>query len=100
MGKTPPATAPTTSPTTASSGKQGPGKATDPTATTVASLYVAVGNELKAFSDANGQAPAADLWSRYRRIPLNDVLVTPARRQATTELLLQIRRDLSARRSQ
>jgi hypothetical protein len=72
---------------------------TDPTATAVADLYVAVGGELKAFSDANGQAAATDLWSRYRRIPLNDVLVTPARRQATTELLLQIRRDVAARQT-
>jgi len=58
-----------------------------------------VGGELKTFSEASGQAAAADLWSRYRRIPLNDVLVTPARRQATTELLLQIRRDLVARQT-
>jgi hypothetical protein len=63
----------------------------------VADLYVATGAELKRYSDARGLDAAADLWSRYRRILLNDVLATPARREAVTELLQQIRRDLATR---
>jgi hypothetical protein len=70
---------------------------TPPTATAVAQLYVAVGGELKTYSDHHGHDVVADLWSRYRRIILNDVMATPARRQSVSELLQQIRRDLAAR---
>jgi serine/threonine-protein kinase len=68
-----------------------------PSARAVAELYVVVGGELKAYSDSHGHDVVADLWSRYRRIILNDVMATPARRQSVTELLQQIRRDLAAR---
>jgi len=71
--------------------------ATPPSPRAVAELYVAVGGALKSYSELHGHDVVADLWSRYRRIILNDVMATPARRQSVSELLQQIRRDLGTR---
>jgi tRNA A-37 threonylcarbamoyl transferase component Bud32 len=61
----------------------------DPSAQQVAALYTAVGRSLRRLE--NGDPPVQDLWIRYRRIRLNEVIATPEGRRATKTTLDALR---------
>jgi len=67
-----------------------------PTAAEVATLYSALGRELKALEDAHGMDSTIELWPRYRWIRINDWLATPERRTEVAQLLERLRADARA----
>ena len=58
-----------------------------PTSEAVAAQYSTVGRQLTALRQRRGMAEAADLWSRYLSIQINEALVDPAKRTGCSELL-------------
>lgn len=73
-----------------------PTKPVAPRATTAQALsvqYTAVGQQLKALGDK-----ATDLWPKYRRIVLNDVIGDQAKRDAAAAQLAEIQRLAATRR--
>jgi hypothetical protein len=60
-----------------------------------ATLYRAVGGELKAFEQAKGSDAASDLWSRYRMIRFSDAISSQPKRDSAAETLAKIRADLA-----
>jgi hypothetical protein len=64
-------------------------------AASVASLYGTVGRELKKLAEAKGNAVADELWSRYRRIRINEALRSEDSRTEASATLDGIRRDIS-----
>ena len=60
----------------------------DPSGESVASLYTVVGRRLRKLD--NGDPVVQALWIRYRRIRLNEVLVTPESRRATVGTLNEL----------
>ena len=69
-----------------------------PSAAEVATLYGALGRELKVLEDAHGMESTIDLWPRYRWIRINEWLGTPERRAKVARILEQLRSDARAGR--
>ena len=82
-------------PAAGSAAPQGPVIA-DTSADAVARLYGVVGRELKALDTAKGSGATANLWPRYLRIRINDVLTTPDKRIEAQRALAQLRREIAA----
>jgi hypothetical protein len=60
------------------------------TAAELASLYVAVGRQLKALGDERGPDAATDLWTLYTRIRIDDAFTDPVKRAEVDALLRQL----------
>ena len=63
-----------------------------PNATNVARKYQEIGSKLRSMSAAD------DLWSRYRLIRISDAMRDPAKLQQTSDALLQLEREIAARK--
>ncbi len=68
----------------------------DTSANAVATLYGAVGRELKALDTRKGSGATSALWPRYLRIRINDMLTTPERRAEAQRTLAQLRAEIAA----
>jgi hypothetical protein len=68
--------------------------ADDPSAQEIAALYTVVGRALRKLE--NGDPVVQDLWIRYRRIRLNEVIATPEGRRATKATLDELHAKLEA----
>ncbi len=62
----------------------------------VARLYGVVGRELKQLDTAKGSGATSNLWPRYLRIRINDVLTTPENRAEAQRQLAQLRAEIAA----
>nr|HEX4316949.1 serine/threonine-protein kinase [Kofleriaceae bacterium] len=71
----------------------------DTSAAAVAQLYGTVGRELKALAEQHGTSASADLWPRYRRIRINEVLSSPSERATAADELTELLTEIAARRS-
>ncbi|CAN5895213.1 hypothetical protein BH11MYX3_BH11MYX3_31010 [soil metagenome] len=69
---------------------------TDTSASAVAQLYGVVGRELKQLDTAKGSGATSNLWPRYLRIRINDVLTTPEKRTEAQRALAQLRAEIAA----
>jgi hypothetical protein len=68
--------------------------ADDPSAQEIAALYTVVGRALRKLE--NGDPVVQDLWIRYRRIRLNEVIATPEGRRATKATLDELHAKLDS----
>ncbi|HEU4614049.1 MAG TPA: hypothetical protein VFS15_18270, partial [Kofleriaceae bacterium] len=75
-----------------------PAAAQSPSAAEVATLYGALGRELKQLEEAKGMDSTLNLWPRYRWIRINEWLGTPERRTEVTRFLEKLRADVQASR--
>jgi hypothetical protein len=73
-----------------------PPKAID--ASTLASQYKNVGEQLKALDDAKGRDENTDLWARYRFIRLGDAMGTQAKRDEAAAILSKLTADIATRK--
>jgi hypothetical protein len=75
-----------------------PAAAQPPSAADVATLYGALGRELKQLEETKGVDSTMNLWPRYRWIRINDWLGTQERRTEVTQFLEKLRADVQASR--
>ena len=69
-----------------------------PSASELATLYAAVGRELKALDRSKGEDATIDLWPRYRWIRINEALgAAPAKRTEVASMLAELHHDIAAR---
>ena len=68
----------------------------DTSAAAVAQLYGQVGRELKQLDTAKGSGATADLWPKYLRIRINDVITSPEKRSEAQRILSQLRKEIAA----
>jgi hypothetical protein len=71
----------------------------DTSAAAVAELYGRVGRELKQLAERRGTATTADLWPRYRRIRINEVLASVSARASTADELESLLSEIATRRA-
>jgi eukaryotic-like serine/threonine-protein kinase len=69
----------------------------DPTASTIAELYGAVGRALKRLDDVRGQEATYDLWPRFRLIRILEALRSPEARAPTYHALRYLEREIVLR---
>ncbi len=69
---------------------------TAPSAEDVLSLYQALGRELKSIADRRDMS-ADDLWVRYRRVRIQDVMTSVQKRSEALTILTAIDRELGSR---
>jgi tRNA A-37 threonylcarbamoyl transferase component Bud32 len=87
---------PGTKPGTGSNAVIAPVVVVDTSASAVAQLYGLVGRELKQLDTAKGSGATADLWPKYLRIRINDVITTPEKRSEAQRTLAQLHREIAA----
>jgi len=94
-----PAPRPPVAPAVAATAAPAPAEAprVDPTASTVAELYGAVGRALKRLDDLRGQEATYDLWPRFRLIRILEALRSPEARAPTYNTLLHLEREIALR---
>jgi serine/threonine protein kinase len=92
-----PVQARTTSPTTTSAAAPPVAKVVEvPRAEDVLALYQSLGRELKSIADRRDMS-ADDLWVRYRRVRIQDVMTSPTKRSEALAILTAIDRELTQR---
>ena len=67
-----------------------------PKAEDVLALYQALGRELKGIADRRDMA-ADDLWVRYRRVRIQDVMTSTTKRSEALAILTAIDREIGKR---